>query len=515
MNRLNKLFCLFLRDQRGQVLPIAGLMMFVITAMIGLVVDVGHIYLCQRELQASSDAAALAGAEIIPTATTAAAVYAKATAYSSTTGAANVYKNMTNITMVSGYPILKCLSTMQTQGISCVGPLSYNSIQVMQQAVVPLYFARIIGRSSMTISATSTAAKGGASSRPYNVALVLDTTYSEISYDSDCGNSQMLCTLQGVQILLNQLDPCGTSVTTCSVTSGQATNSVVRVGIFTFPQMVTSTVSSDYDCSSNTPANTVYTFPIPGAGTYAPSSSTYRVLDFQSDYRVGDTSTSLNQASNLTKAVGGFSGCTGIYPATSASQSNFQATSGQYGTYYPSTIYAAQSSLIHEQTLFPDSQNVMIIIGDGNATAPQTNNGYPVMSTTASVSATPGASTLAGTSSGLYPSWNGECGQAITAANFATSQGTRVYTVAYGSPSAGCASDQSGQGKIPGLYPNVLPCNEMAQMASASYYFFSDFKQSGSGSVCTAAQVMVELSDIFLQIAGDLTVARLIPNSTT
>jgi Flp pilus assembly protein TadG len=522
LQRVRRLLAKFLRNENGQTLPVVALMMVVLLAMVGIVVDVGHVYLCHRELQSSSDAAALAAAEVIPPSNDPAApvpsasiINSTALLYSSAPGGKNIYKNMSNVQIVSGYPKLLCLSTMQTQGISCVGPLQYNAVQVMQQATVNLNFAWIVGKPNMTITAAATAAKGGASSRPYNIALVLDTTLSETQYDSDCGNTQMMCTLQGVQILLNHLDPCGTSQTTCTVTSGQAANSVVRISLFTFPQMVTSTVSKDYDCSNNTPANTMYTFPVPTAAIYTPGSSSYRILDFQSDYRVGDTATTLNTASNITKAVGGYSGCNGIYPATTASQSNFYLTSGQYGTYYPATIYAAQSALTYEQSLYPDSQNVMIIIGDGNNTAPQSNNGQTVMSPTPYVSLTPGASTWAATALGVYPSWYGECSQSITAANYATAQGTRVYTVAYGSPSTGCASDQSGQGHATGAYPNVLPCNEMAQMASASYYFFSDFKQTGSGSVCTAAQVMIELSDIFLQIAGDLTVARLIPNSTT
>jgi Flp pilus assembly protein TadG len=483
-----------LRSESGQVIPITALWMVVILAMIGLVVDVGHVYLCHRELQASCDAAALAGAEVIPTSTTAGAVQATAINYSSASGGKNIYNNMTNVSMVSGYPVLKCLSSMQTQGISCVGNLPYNAIQVMQQATVPMYFAVVIGKSSMTITAASTAAKGGASSRPYNVALVLDTTLSETYYDADCGNTQMLCTLNGVQILLQHLDPCGTSQTTCSITAGNSLNSVVRTAIFTFPQVNTSTAHLDTDCSNSYPTANAYTFPLIGAGSYVPGSTTYRILDFQSDYRTSDFTSTLNPSSALTMAVGATSGCTGMGTPSNAYI---------YGTYYAATIYAAQSALVREQAIYPDSQNVMIIIGDGDSNAPHTNGSYTVMASPA-------------TALGLYPSYYGECGQAISAANFATGQNTRVYSVAYGSPPSGCTYDQSGQGHATGLYPDISPCNTMASMASRPYYFFSDFKQqSGVTSTCTAAQSMVSLNDIFLQIAGDLTVARLIPNATT
>jgi hypothetical protein len=56
----------------------------------------------------------------------------------------------------------------------------------------------------------------------------------------------------------------------------------------------------------------------------------------------------------------------------------------------------------------------------------------------------------------------------------------------------------------------------MQDMASAAQYFFSDWKQSGSNSTCySQAQPVTALSDIFTQIASDLTTARLVPNNTT
>jgi hypothetical protein len=58
----------------------------------------------------------------------------------------------------------------------------------------------------------------------------------------------------------------------------------------------------------------------------------------------------------------------------------------------------------------------------------------------------------------------------------------------------------------------------MEEIASAPQYFFSDYGQSGSGidtSCVSSAQPTSNLNQIFTQIAGDLTVARLIPNNTT
>jgi len=474
----------------------------VLLAMAAAAVDIGHVYLCHRELQTSCDAAALAGAAVIPTSTNSSAVMAAATKYSAIATGSNQYSNMGAVTMVTGYPQLRCLSTMQVQGISCVGYLPYNSLTVKEQAVVPLYFAKIFGKSSMTISAASTAAKGGGSSRPYNIAIMLDTTLSMDVYDNDCGNTQMQCSLNGVQVLLKYLDPCGTSQATCTQSQGNSQNSVVRVALFTFPQIQYPTLSNNTTCSNNYATAAPYTFPLIGTVGYNPgthnNSTTYQVTPFYSDYRISDTSTILNSRSTLALTAGGVAGCAGLQTPNYA---------GYYGTYYAATMYAAQSALIAAQLANPGTQNVLIVLGDGDANAPQYNP--PGYSNGITVMAPPASNT------GVYPSYWGECGQAIDAATFATGQGTAVYTVAYGSPSTGCTTDQSGQGHLAGSHQNISPCNEMAAMASHSWYFFSDYKQTGADTSCVAAQVVTSLNAIFLQIAGDLTVARIIPDNTT
>ena len=52
----------FTKDQSGQVLPWMALLMVLFLGMAGLTIDLGRAYVCYRELQASTDAAALAGA---------------------------------------------------------------------------------------------------------------------------------------------------------------------------------------------------------------------------------------------------------------------------------------------------------------------------------------------------------------------------------------------------------------------------------------------------------------------
>jgi hypothetical protein len=161
---------------------------------------------------------------------------------------------------------------------------------------------------------------------------------------------------------------------------------------------------------------------------------------------------------------------------------------GGFGTYYAQVIYAAQAALVAEQSSYANSQNVIILLSDGDATATRTDM--------------PGASTT----SGVYISTLQQCHQAITAAGAAAAAGTRVYTVAYGAESSGCASDS----------PAITPCQTMEQIASSPNYFFSDYTATGGSSSCiSAAQPATSLNQIFKAISMDLTNAKLIPNNTT
>ncbi len=527
-----------LDDECGQVLPFVAVIFVVLLGMAGLAIDVGHVFYCDRALQGYADAAALAGGGSMRTAATSAAVIAASNSFSAAPGSVNARASLPNVTMVSGFPALKCLTTLQNQGIACVGAVPYNALQVKEQAVVPMYFAALFGIATMTVTASATAASRGGAATPYNVAILVDTTLSMLFPDADCGSTQIACAMNGVQVLLKNLSPCAASLAKCTIKNGVAASSVDRVALFTFPNVSSATAAQDTTCTTAVPTPTVpnrywsmvnngltinfvmpmsttgatpvtpwsslpaamaYSFPSVGASSYVPTQSdfatypmtlgtaTYQVTQFLSDYRTSNSAISLNPNSTLVKAAGGVIGC------GSMMSPNYD---GVYGTYYAGAIYAAQSAVVAVKAANPGTENVLIILSDGDATAPQTNGNNTVMGPPA-------------TSSGQYPSWVGECGQAVVAAKYATSQGTQVYSVAYGSEPTGCASDQYG-----GSYPNITPCDTMADMASASQYFYSDYHQSGSGSVCVAGQPVTSLSDIFTAISADLTTARLIPNNT-
>jgi Flp pilus assembly protein TadG len=464
------------QDRRGQVTILFALWVPVLFGLTALVIDSGRIYYYSNELNASTQAAALAGAWAMSQAgATVTSVTNAVTTFGGTTGNDNAQANLPNVSLSAGYPALKCLTTLKSVfGVQCYGPSQSNAITVKQQVAVPMLFFPMFGGTSATLSATATACMKGASVGPFNVAIIVDSTQSmnDTDSDSNCKSTRISCALSGVEVLLKTLSPCLQSETSCgAATGGNVSNSVDRVTLLTFPPVTTATVANDYNCGKSAPTTAAYTYPLP-------STSTYQIVGFSSDYRSSDTATSLNTSSNIVLAAGG---TTGSSPCLQAK--------GGYGTYYAQVIYAAQSYLVAEQTSYPKSQNVMIILSDGDASA--------------SSSDMPGASTK----SGVYMSTLQECHQAITAAAAAAAAGTRVYTVAYGAEASGCSTDTS---------PAITPCQAMQQMASSAAYFFSDYTATGGSSTCiSASQPVTGLSQIFQVIGMDLTNVKLIPNNTT
>lgn len=450
-----------LSDDRGQVLPMVAVVMTCMLGMAGLTADVGHMMYCRAQLQATTDAAALAGAQALPY-TTATTV---ATNYSAVTGGRNARGSLKGTTMVAGYPKLNCYVALQNMGMACTSPANSNGIQVRQRMDVPMFFMGLFGHSTMPISTISTAAMRGSSASPYNVVIIVDTTGSmnTLDADSQCSSTRIACALAGVQVLLQSLSPCGSQLTSCgTATNGNVAGAVDKVSIFTFPGVTAASAPNDYNCSGSQPTVTAYTYP---------TLPTYQIVPLSSDYRSSDNAKSLTQSSNTVAAAGGKSGCTGLW------------AKGGAGTYYAGVMYAAQAQLAASST--PGTQNVIIILSDGDA----------------------GSGNMTSTNNnGTYPSSVDQCQQAVAAAYAATSAGTRVYTVAYGASSAGCVTDLGA----------ITPCQTMQQMASAPQYFFSDYTATqGAGTCISASQPTSNVNQIFTQIAGDLTVSRLIPDNTT
>jgi Flp pilus assembly protein TadG len=503
----------FVKDQRAQVLPIMALLVIVCMGIAALTVSAGNNFATQNQLQNATNAAALAGAEALPSSTAA----TTAANYASQTGDKNGSSYLKNATMVSGYPKLECLATLTGQGIACESPANANAVQVEQSITVPLFFGGIFGHPTITLTATATASAKGSIPAPYNIAIIIDATasMSDTDTDSQCSSSRFTCALNGIQALVQIIAPCSPLLSACSTPptagtfgSNNVADSVDRIAIFQFPNVAENNGTQgtgsnqytvygaqyDYDCTSTNPTPEPYTFPTYNLSTYTPSgagspavAATYEIVGFSSDYRTSDTATSLNTASNISKALGaGGSGCQPM------------SNPGGEQTYYAGAIYAAQSALTAEAAANPGSSNVLILVSDGDAGSSGTDSHGNLRMGAALTQKT-------------YPGTEQQCAQAVTAAQYAATAGTKVFAVSYGAESSGCTTDTS---------PTITPCQTMEGIASTPSYFFSDYTASESGTstdknCISASQPTSNLNQIFQDIGWDLTVARLIPNSTT
>jgi Flp pilus assembly protein TadG len=457
--KINSILHRALKDHSGQALPIVALTLTALMGMGAMSIDVGHLFFSYRQLQSSTDAAALAGASALPNATTAAS---NAQTYGGNNGSLNDTDNLSSVTTVS---TPECLNTLLASGLACSAPANGNALKVTQTVNVPMYFARVLGINTVPLTATATASMAGSSLPPYNVMIVLDTTASMNTSDNDvnnCTSFRIVCATKGVQTLLGLFSPCPSDQTGgCGSAdgNGNVANPVDEVGLMVFPGLTgTNQVSKEYDCSSTNPTISSYNL---GPNPVPP---TYTIIPLSGDYRTSDTA-SLNTSSNFVRAVGGKSGCTGL------------AAPGGVQTFYSGVITAAQAALVAGAR--PNVKNVIIFLSDGDANSSNLNG---------------------------YSSSN-QCHQAINAAAAAKATGTIIYTVAYGASSSGCSTDS----------PNVSPCQTMRSIATSDFQFYSDSTASANAGACIDASHnnLSGLAPIFQAIVGSLAKGRLISNTMT
>jgi Flp pilus assembly protein TadG len=553
MNRLGfPMLRKFLKDQRGQSAVVVAIAITAITALAATSVEVAHVYYAYQELVASTNQATLAGAQTMGTAildTASSGAYtAEVTAavkqYSSVSGELNATSYLQNDAIAT--QTLYCATTMEgaPNYVECQvppggGTTGYNAIKVTQAAKVPLWFGGLIGMKQMNLAYTATAAMKGGTDIPYNLAIIMDTTgsmQSTIRNDKDCTTSQISCAVQGLEVMLENMDPCQLN-TACTAGSPY----VDDVALFVFPALSTNYSANDYKsdyCGSGSrsvPYNFVdvkngssQNLDMESTGTDA---GAYEIIPFNDTYKTSDATQSLAATAALAEAVGySGSGCNGL-----------SAPGGQ-NTYYAQVIYTAQAALEQQQTANPNSKNIMIILSDGDATACALNantaaggcnsaNNIVAENNPSCIkqgnSCLHGTGTKTSNPSGYespdYPSALGECGQAVQAAQLATAAGTVVYTIGFGSETTGCTSDKTytitagstdGAEAWPsGPYPKT-PCNAIAAMASSVNTFFSD-NSGGCPTLTPANANFTSLAQIFHAILAGLQHPRLIPNGTT
>jgi Flp pilus assembly protein TadG len=488
---MNSLFRRVRHGQDGQVLAMVVFLLAGLLGVAALSIDIGFIIHAQRELQASTDAAAMAGAQELSNNNPASSAVAFANSYSGISGGQNAFKDLPSVAMVSGYPLAKCLtSTGICSSCPCSNTSGDNAIAVEEQVKVSTHFAQLFGIKSITLTAQSLVSMKGGTPIPANIMVIVDTTSSMGNGDSSCKSAtgissptRLDCAKWGVRTLLSSFSPCSASLSSCgSVTNGNVANPIQTVGLLVFPGLTSSSYASDD--YTNCQATSIS----PYISKYATATSQppyFTIIQPSSDYRTSDTSALNGGNSNLVKSVDWADGvgCT-------SSAYGLQNPGGQ-NTFYAGVITEAQTDLSALSSPRSTMQNAIIILSDGDAGAGSSNF------TSASLSSQP---TLD----------QNECHAAIsaaqTAAATANSAGlkTWVYSVAYGSStssSSSCSTDS----------PPISGCTTMTSMASDATKFYSD---GASGCVSTAHPTMTSLGSIFGNITNDFLTTRVLPWST-
>jgi len=524
-----------LRDESAAAAVLAAVLIFALVGFGALSVDVGFLYAAQRELQASANAAALAGARDIgvggnPQAT--------ATSYSSTAGNKNANPNLTLATVT---PTLYCFHTggaCTTNQTSNPANTPANGIQVREQAAVALFFAKIFGISSVQISATAVALAAGGVPHPLNVLFIVDTTGS-------MNGTPINNALAGFRTLLGQLWPCPSNLTSCgTVTNGNVANPVDEAALMVFPPLDGPPASPappasdpsqapyEYDCSTNpqvniapayagrsgktsaaTPAgnNTLHFTATPtfNIGTTAlVSDTTHSTVIPAGTYITQVTATTAVMSANATGAgvasndtilvkplyeivplssdyrtsdTSGLNTASNLVKAArggAAGCTQGLDDVGGLGTFYADAITAAQAILADPANIRPGATNVIVLLSDGDAN---------------------------GNSAGT----NNECHLAITAAQNAAKAGTWVYSIAFNSPNSGCSTDS----------PAITACSTMSQIANmpgaTAGTYFNDltklYSDNANGCKSTANPNVTAINSIFQSIGSSLSTARLLP----
>ncbi len=198
MNKLRQLFRKLVDDQRGAVLIITTVYLPVIVGFFSLAVDMSYVYRTQAMLQSTADAAALAAmdAQTLPTidatlACTMAKLYATKNMNPTGTNYGNVLKqntsNCSDVVIGTWACAVGTLCTQSSFVSDAAAPCgtTCNAIKVTTRTAsansnpLVLYFASMIGWSSIDVSATAIATYGNdPGALPWQVGLVQDVSAS-------------------------------------------------------------------------------------------------------------------------------------------------------------------------------------------------------------------------------------------------------------------------------------------------------------------------------------------------
>src|SRR3712207_2768099 len=183
----------FCRRESGQILPLFVLLLPIAGMLLGAVVDFGHAYWLRGKLQSSADAAALAGAQMLPDE---AQAQSMAQEYSAGDGRHNDPVGIDGVGVAVSF---QCTNPRFCSGVN-------NAITVEETGQVETTFLRFFGMETLEVSATASACSP-CGSVPLDVMIVIDRSGS-MCVDEATQNCPDLDNVRtGVRAFLSVMDP--------------------------------------------------------------------------------------------------------------------------------------------------------------------------------------------------------------------------------------------------------------------------------------------------------------------
>jgi hypothetical protein len=369
-------------------------MVVALIALLGtaaIVMDVGFAWYAKRQVQASADAAALAGAQELPDIT---AATNRANQYAALNTPNNLNNFSVNVTT-------RC-SASASVATWCGPGKTYqaNTIAVTETGQTPTWFARVVGLSHFDVKGVATACQP-CSSSPVDIVLAIDRTGSMCSPQGPNGECTDLDNAKdGVQTLLGIMDP-----------------NIDTIGLVAFPPFNNNV--SNAVCDNNSVSNPVVVngVTVSSRGAYDQSDLVYLNDALKSDFKTSATSP-LNPASSLVQHM-------------TDDTTSHQCILSFGSTSYDEALKAAQAELVKDGR--PGVPKVIVFMTDGEA-----NEGsYWAGDATHGLEPNLGDPTTnfnmspAGSASTINPGDAQPCQSAINAATAIKAAGTTIYAIGY------------------------------------------------------------------------------------
>ena len=173
-----------LKRHRGIIMPLVAVALIALVGLLALAVDIGRLSVARSECQTAADAAAIAGARSLDGTQNLSAATTTALNAASSCKVLGASIPTSEVTVALGSYHYDPTAQKFTPQIPAVSPDNYNLTQVTITHKVSTTFARVLGTTISTVTATSVAAH-----QPRDVAIILDYSGS-MNNESDLWNNE-------------------------------------------------------------------------------------------------------------------------------------------------------------------------------------------------------------------------------------------------------------------------------------------------------------------------------------